>query len=39
MAYAILASLLASAMAATLVGHRANDAVSQGRWAMPWILA
>src|SRR6516162_5731865 len=31
MAQAILASLLASAMAATLVGRRANNAVSQGR--------
>ena len=33
------ASLLASAMAATLVGRRANSAVSQGRCLVPWILA
>jgi len=39
MAQAILASLLASAMAATLVGRRANNAVSQGRCRVPWILA
>jgi len=32
MAHAILAILLASAMAATLVGRRANNAVSHGRW-------
>jgi hypothetical protein len=31
MAQAILAILLASAMAATLVGRRANNAVRQGR--------
>ena len=31
--------LLASAMAATLVGRRANNAVSQGRCPTPWILA
>jgi hypothetical protein len=31
MAHAILAILLASAMAATLVGRRASSAVSQGR--------
>src|SRR6185436_3911885 len=39
MAQAILASLLASAMAATLVGFRASNAVSQGRCLVPWILA
>ena len=39
MAQAIRASLLASAMAATLVGRRANSAVSQGRCLVPWILA
>jgi hypothetical protein len=39
MAQAIRASLLASAMAATLVGRRANNAVSQGRCLVPWILA
>ena len=38
-AQAILASLLASAMAATLVGFRASNAVSQGRCLVPWILA
>ena len=38
-AQAILASLLASAMAATLVGRRASSAVSQGRCPVPWILA
>ncbi|MCS3977537.1 MULTISPECIES: hypothetical protein [Bradyrhizobium] len=38
-AYAILASLLASAMAATLVGRHVNIAVSQGRCPAPWILA
>jgi hypothetical protein len=27
------------AMAATLVGRRANNAVSQGRCLVPWILA
>src|SRR5436190_18539717 len=37
-AHAIRASLLASAMAATLVGRRANNAVSQGRCLVPWIL-
>jgi hypothetical protein len=35
MAQAILASLLASAMAATLVGRRASNAVSQGRCPLP----
>src|ERR1700741_2976061 len=39
MAQAIRAILLASAMAATLVGRRANNAVSQGRCPVPWILA
>src|SRR5712672_3684495 len=39
MAHAIRAILLASAMAATLVGRRANNAVSQGRCPVPWILA
>ena len=39
MAQAIRASLLASAMAATLVGFRASNAVSQGRCLVPWILA
>ena len=39
MAQAIRAILLASAMAATLVGRRANIAVSQGRCRVPWILA
>src|SRR5205814_7880652 len=38
-AQAIRAILLASAMAATLVGRRPNNAVSQGRCPMPWILA
>src|SRR3954447_20727576 len=38
-AQAILASLLASAMAATLVGRRANNDVSQGRCLEPWIFA
>src|SRR4051812_43140255 len=38
-AHAIRASLLASAMAATLVGRRASNAVSQGRCLVPWILA
>jgi hypothetical protein len=37
MAQAIRAILLASAMAATLVGRRANNAVSQGRCPTPWI--
>jgi hypothetical protein len=35
MAQAILAILLASAIAATLVGRRANNAVSQGRCPVP----
>jgi hypothetical protein len=39
MAHAILAILLASAIAATLVGRRANNVVSQGRCLVPWILA
>jgi hypothetical protein len=39
MAHTILASLLASAIAATLVGLRASSAVSQGRCLVPWILA
>src|ERR1700689_3129363 len=39
MAQTIRAILLASAMAATLVGFRANNAVSQGRCPVPWILA
>ena len=39
MAQAMRAILLASAMAATLVGRRANNAVSQGRCLVPWILA
>jgi hypothetical protein len=39
MAHAILAILLASAIAATLVGLRANRAASQGRCLVPWILA
>ena len=38
-AHAILAILLASAMAATFAGRRANNAVSQGRCLVPWILA
>ena len=38
-AQAMRASLLASAMAATLVGRRASSAVSQGRCLVPWILA
>src|SRR6266511_6314771 len=33
----LLAILFASAMAATLVGRRANNAVSQGRCFVPWI--
>jgi len=36
-AQAIRASLLASAMAATLVGRRVSNAVSQGRCLVPWI--
>ena len=39
MAHAILAILLASATAATFVGRRANNLVSQGRCLVPWILA
>ena len=39
MAHAILAILLASAMAATLVGRQASNAVSQSRCLVPWILA
>ena len=39
MAQTIRAILLASAMAATLVGRRASNAVSQGRCLVPWILA
>ena len=38
-AQAILAILLASAMAATFVGRRANKAVSHGRCLVPGILA
>src|SRR4030088_2327984 len=38
MAHAILAILLASAIAATLVGRRANNAVSQGRCLVPMDL-
>ena len=38
-AQAILAILLASAIAATFVGRRANNAVSEGRCFVPWILA
>jgi hypothetical protein len=38
-AQTIRAILLASAMAATFVGRRANNAVSQGRCLVPWILA
>src|SRR5665213_2228461 len=38
-AQAIRASLLARAMAATLVGFRASNAVSQGLCLVPWILA
>ena len=38
-AHAILASLLASAMAATFVGRRASNAATQGRCFVPWILA
>jgi hypothetical protein len=36
---AIRAILLASAMAAILVGRRASKAVSHGRCLVPWILA
>src|ERR1700704_2168164 len=39
MAQTIRAILLASAMAATLVGRRANKAGSHGRRLVPWILA
>ncbi len=39
MAQAMRAILLASAMAATLVGRRTNNAVSQGRCLVPWTLA
>src|SRR5258708_3314982 len=39
MAQAIRAILLASAIAATFVGRRPSNAVSQGRCLMPWILA
>src|SRR6187200_2315129 len=39
MAQTIRAILLASAMAATFVGRRASNAVSQGRCLVPWILA
>src|ERR1700712_2415905 len=39
MAQAIRAILLASAMAATLVGRRPSNAVSHGRCPVPWILA
>ena len=39
MAQTIRAILLASAIAATFVGRRANNAVSQGRCPVPWILA
>src|SRR6185295_11227323 len=38
-AQTIRAILLASAMAATLVGRRASKVVSQGRCLVPWILA
>src|SRR5512141_1656906 len=38
-AQTIRAILLASAIAATLVGRRASKAVSQGRCLVPWILA
>jgi hypothetical protein len=39
MAQAMRAMLLASAMAATFAGRRPNNAVSQGRCLVPWILA
>jgi len=39
MAHAILAILLASATATTLVDCRANNAASQGGCLVPWILA
>src|ERR1700686_4334143 len=38
-AQTIRAILLASAIAATLLGRRASNAVSQGRYLAPWILA
>ena len=38
MAHAILAILLASAIAATFVGRRANNALSQGRCLVPMDL-
>jgi hypothetical protein len=38
-AHAILAILLASGIAATFVGRRANNAVSHGRCLVPWSLA
>jgi hypothetical protein len=38
MAQAIRAILFASAMAATFVGRRANNALSQGLCLVPWIL-
>ena len=38
-AHTIRAILLASAMAATLLGRRASNAVSHGRCVVPWILA
>jgi hypothetical protein len=38
-AQAVLAILFASAMAATFVGRRPNNAASQGRCLVPWILA
>ena len=38
-AHTIRAILLARAMAATLLGRRANNAVSHGRCLLPWILA
>src|SRR5271163_3983671 len=39
MAQTIRAILLASAIAATFVGRRPSNAVSQGRCPVPWILA
>src|ERR1700755_1016864 len=39
MAQTIRAILLASAIAATLVGRLASNAVSQGRFLVPWTLA
>src|SRR2546423_15372738 len=38
-AHPILASLFGRAMAATLVGGPARNAVSQGRWLVPGMLA